>query len=363
MSKPLIASIAKLAYEKALKPLLFKFDPEKVHNRALKLGVRLGNSAIATKITTKLLGKRYLNLNRVVDGIHYTSPIGLAAGFDKNAELLEVLPSIGFGFMEVGSVTQRSYAGNTGKRLVRAPGEKGIFVNYGLKSEGASVVSERLQVYRRKHPKSSFPIGVSIAPTNDGRCSTIKAMIEEYVWGMEHFKTAADYLTLNLSCPNTACGQPFLEAKNLKRLLDALPQVGIPVYLKFSPDSDDALLIELLSEASNQPIVSGVVLSNLTKDRSKLHNPERYSDIQGGLSGKVLFPTTLKRIREIKATFGDRFTLIACGGITTATEVLELERAGANLVQVVTAIIYGGPSTVALINAELSRLHALGNNF
>ncbi len=359
MRKPLLARITKLGYTGLLKPIFFKLDPEKVHERALHSGVSLGNNETARKLVSKVFGKRYPSLRRTVDGVKYPSPIGLAAGFDKNGELLNILPSIGFGFMEVGSVTKRSYLGNTGKRLVRAPHEKGIFVNYGLKSEGAESVAERLSQYRKQELSEPFPVGVSVAPTNDGRCTDPTLMVEEYVWGVKHFEKLANYLTLNLSCPNTSCGQPFLEAKNLRMLLDALPEVSIPLYLKLSPDKDDSHIVELLSIASDYPVVKGVVLSNLTKDRTKLKDAEKYTNVQGGLSGKTLFPRTLSLITHIKKQFGDRFTLIACGGITTAAEIYELEKVGADLVQLVTAIIYNGPSSITLISADLDQLYRL----
>lgn len=359
MHRPLLASITKWGYTGILKPIFFKLDPEKVHERALHSGVSLGRNQTARKLITKALGKRYTSLRRTVDGVRYPSPIGLAAGFDKNGELMDILPSIGFGFMEVGSVTKRSYLGNTGKRLVRAPHVKGIFVNYGLKSEGAESVATRLANYRKQEPTEPFPVGVSVAPTNDGRCTDPSLMVEEYVWGVKHFEELADYITLNLSCPNTSCGQPFLEASNLRMLLDSLPAVSIPLYLKLSPDKQDDRIIELLTIAADYPTVKGVVLGNLTKDRTKLKDAERYANVQGGLSGKTLYPRTLSLITSIREKFGDRFTLIACGGISSAAEVYELEKAGASLVQLITSIIYNGPSSIALMSADLDSLYRL----
>lgn len=355
MALPSLAKLAQLGYRSVVKPILFRIDPERVHDRMLTVGKALGRTHLSSGFSP-LLAKKYPLLQRNVAGLSFTSPIGLAAGFDKNADLLQVLPNLGFGFAEIGSVTKRAYAGNTGKRLTRAPELGGIFVNYGLKSAGAATVRQR--ILDSYSPESSFQVGVSIAPTNDGQASTIPAMVEEYVWGIEYFKECADYLTLNLSCPNTSCGQPFLQPEHLHTLLDSLPKGSLPpIFVKLSPDLTTKERYTLLDILSTAKQVRGIVLSNLTKKRESLPNSTHYTNIPGGLSGKRLFPGTLQAVAEVKQRYGDRFAVIACGGIQTADDAYAVLSAGADLIQIATGLIFNGPTSIAVLNQELAELY------
>jgi len=258
------------------------------------------------------------------------------------------MPTVGFGFEEVGSITGLECAGNPKPRLWRHIDKQSLRVYYGLKNDGAEVIAKRL-----KNKKFKFPIGISIAKTNCAETVDTAAAIADYKKAMLAFDDIGDYLTINISCPNTFGGQPFTDPVRFEALLKGL-LTSIdhkPVFIKLSPDLSKNELLKLLDIAERYT-VDGVICSNLTKE---------HSEGQGGLSGKVVAEKSLKIIKIIRKYYGDRFVIVAVGGIFNADDAYRAIKAGASLIQLITGMIFGGPQTISEINVGLvERLKADG---
>ena len=344
-------------YRTFLKPFLFRKDPEIVHDNMLALGERLGRSSSARFLISKTL--RYENevLRQRLCGIDFANPVGLAAGFDKNGKLTDILPCVGFGFEEIGSVTYEPCAGNPKPRLGRLPKSRGIVVHYGLPNEGAGHVLENLS-----GRKFIFPLGISIAKTNSPKTADKNAGIADYAGG---FALAAqskvgDYITLNISCPNAYGGEPFTNARDLEDLLATLSRIQNkkPVFIKLPADISESECGELLSVCKKYSM-SGIIVSNLTKDRLSPavdQNEIRASLPNGGISGKPTFEKSNKLIGFACEYFKNDFVIVGCGGIFSAEDAYQKIRLGASLVQLITGMIFEGPQLIAEINRGLVRM-------
>ncbi|MBU6389149.1 quinone-dependent dihydroorotate dehydrogenase, partial [Patescibacteria group bacterium] len=244
-------SIEHAAYTRLLKPYFFRRDPELVHNRMLQLGERLGKGVVGRAVTAGMFRYSHPSLEQTVRGIRFANPIGLAAGFDKNARLLDILPMVGFGFVEVGSITARPYAGNPAPRLYRLPVSRSLVVNYGLMNDGSEMIARRLA--GRQY---SVPVGISLAPTNDDGTAEFRAAIDDYLVSYQRFAKIGDYTTLNLSCPNTCHDQPFTAADRLDELLTELDKIDCskPIFLKISPDLPMERVRQLIKTARNRKV-------------------------------------------------------------------------------------------------------------
>jgi len=330
-------------YEKLVKPILFKKDPEEVHNNFLKLGEVLGSFFVSRKLIESLYLYKNKKLNIEIKGINFENPIGLSAGFDKNGVLTDIIPSVGFGFMEIGSVTAKECLGNPRPRLFRVPEHEGIIVNYGLCNDGAEVIFNRL-----KDKKFRFPIGISIAKTND---ASIKgdASVEEYFKAYEIMKGIGDYITINISCPNVGDGRSFEDTKLLEKLLKKIGEKHKSLFLKISPDISKKNLDKII-ELNKKYNLDGFVVSNLTKDKKLIKKNI------GGLSGKLTKKKADELIKYVyKKTKGKKI-IIGVGGIFTAEDAYRKIRNGASLVQLITGMIYKGPGVIKEINKGLVKL-------
>lgn len=340
-------------YKAVLRPIFFLQDPEKIHDRFVWLGRTAGNFKIMRNILAMLYKYEHPLLVQEIDGVTYQNPVGLAAGFDKDCQLMYALPSMGFGFEEVGSITAEAYKGNPGKRLKRLPADESIIVYYGLKNRGALTLRKKL-----KGP-FEFPVGVSVAKTNKKHDSE-EAKLADWMLGLKRMKEYGDYITINLSCPNTYdtnnyC-QPNLLAILLKRIKKEKITFNRPVYLKITADLKVPQVDEIISLADDAGFVSGFIVSNLVKDRStvKLNSPkEMYEPYKGGLSGKVVFPKAVELVKHFYKQGGDRYTIIGCGGIFTAEDAWEYIKNGASLLQLITGMIYEGPGAMKAINSGI----------
>jgi dihydroorotate dehydrogenase len=344
------------SYQKIARPILFTFNPEKVHNFFINTGRIYGDLPGIRALLGGILAQKHLSNQVKIFGRTISSPVMLSAGFDKNADLVKILPSLGFGGAEIGTVTLRPYEGNREVRLTRVPQVKGILVNFGLYSHGAEKVLKR---FRDRVQKPDFLWGLSIAPTNDKQSSSnINKLVEEY---LELFPLASactpDYITLNISCPNTKNGQPFLQSDNLYLLLSALDKIKpkVPVAIKLLPDLTEQEFERILAVAKPFSWLKGIICGNLTKQFDRKLLPVSAKKRPGGLSGPNLFTPMIERIKLGKAKTGDRFTWIACGGISSAKDVEQALEVGATAVQMITAMIYQGPSAIAKINYELAK--------
>ncbi len=337
-------------YQKIIKPYFFKQDPEKVHNNITRLGKLLGKHSITRAIIRAQFYFEHPSLQTTVAGITFKNPLGLAAGFDKNAQLYDILPEIGFGFTELGSITGEPCAGNPQPRLFRVPQEKSIIVNYGLMNNGCEEISQRL-----KDKKFQIPIGLSVAKTNDPKLDTI-AGVKDYIKAYRHMHPLGTYTTINVSCPNTFDGQTFGHPQNLKLLLNALSkeQHNKPIFIKIKPDFNHAQLLEIIDIVDSHDWITGFIISNLTTNREGLKTTKQQLDalsIKGGLSGLPTQQRSLEAIRFVHQH--SKKIIIGCGGIFTGKDAIDKIKAGASLLQLVTAMIYEGPGVVAKIKREM----------
>jgi dihydroorotate dehydrogenase len=342
-------------YKYFLKPFLFLMDPEFVHDLFLNFGKILGRYSILRWKTRVWLGFSDKSLEQNVAGINFKNPIGLAAGFDKNAEILAVLSSVGFGFAEVGSVTGLPCLGNPTPRLWRLKKSNGLVVYYGLKNNGCEEISKRLQK-EITAKKFQIPFGVSVAMTNRPENLDIETAISDYEKAFKSFLNIGDYITVNISCPNTSGGMPFLEPANLDKLffkLDAV-QTNKPIFVKMSPDKTFAE-VDAILEILKKHRVSGIICSNLTKKPQNTLIFDKNLPNVGGISGKPVQDLADDLLSYIYKKEGQRFILVGCGGVFSAEDAYKKIRKGATLVQLITGMIFEGPQLISEINLGLTK--------
>lgn len=344
-----------MLYEKLLKPLLFHLDPETAHNYAVSLGEFCGRYSPSRAALDLIYGYHGQDASVRVDGLDYHTPILLSAGFDYNARLVNILPSLGFGGVEVGSVTAQPCAGNPIPRLTRLPRSGSIVVNKGLKNDGVDRIIARLA---SRAPTPGFVVGVSIARTNIAATAvSVEAGIADYLESFTKLNRAAvgDYYTINISCPNAHGGETFAQPERLERLLTALESVACakPIYVKMPINLGWEEFNQLL-RVLDRHRVNGVVIGNLNKDYSVLrnHRDEAPAEYRGGLSGRPCFLPSNQLIRRTRAEYGRRFTIIGSGGIFSPADALVKIAAGADLVQLITGMIYRGPGLIKRIAAS-----------
>lgn len=335
-----------------IRAILFRFDAEKVHDIATVFG-----RAIAATPLRRVLKAVYTYshpaLRTKVAGITFENPIGLGAGFDKNAFLIDVISSLGFGHEEVGSITYEASAGNPKPRLWRLPKDKSIVVNYGLANEGADIVKYRL---KRSY---DIPIGVSVARTN--KPMTEEESIKDYVCGFEILHSCGDYTAINVSCPNVANRQPFCHPNKLSKLLKEINRCRIlekPIFLKLKPDMSKKDIDGVLQVVEEYNWISGFILTNLSESRKGLKSSD--DDLAkvgaGSLSGLPIQKGSDAMIKYIYKKTKGKYVLIGLGGVFTAEDAYRKIRNGASLVQLITGLIYEGPGVVKQINKGLVKL-------
>lgn len=354
-------------YAKIFKPLAFRQDPEDVHDKILKIGKILGSNFI-TRFAVKIAFS-YSNpvLEQNILGINFKNPVGLSAGFDKNAELTQIIPSVGFGFMEVGSITGEYCEGNPKPRLWRMPKSKSLVVWYGLKNDGCEAISKRLASQAERsgliNKKFKIPAGISVAKTNSPETVDVLKGIADYIKSAKTFYDAGigDYFTINISCPNAFGGQPFTDPNSLELLLTEFDKLQIkkPVFLKLPPDLSFETVDKII-EVMKEHDIQGFICANLTKKRD---NPkiikedlEGIPEGVGGISGKPAEETANNLISYIYKKTGGKYVIIGCGGIFNAEDAYKKIKAGANLLQMITGMVFLGPQVISEINRGLAEL-------
>ena len=333
-------AIIRWKYVHLLKPVFFKMDPEFVHDNFTFIGRLLGSNPITRGISRFCFGYSNPMLKQHILGISFKNPIGLSAGFDKDALLTSIIPCTGFGYEEIGSVTGEPCEGNPKPRLWRHPDKKALRVYYGLKNDGAVRIAKRLH---GKH--FAFPIGISIAKTNCEETCTTEGGIADYVKAFKEFLHIGDYFTINISCPNAFGGQPFTDPQKLEALLGALDLIPNkkPVFLKLSPDLTNPEVDNIL-EVAKKHRVDGFICTNLTK---------KHHLGVGGISGKAVEELSNEQLKYVYQKTQGKFVLIGCGGIFTAEDAYKKIKAGASLLQLITGMIYEGPQSISEINRGL----------
>lgn len=345
--------IIKKSYKSILKPILFRFDPEDVHNLFLKVGHLLGRFSLTRKITSTLFEYNNPILSQNVKGLEFKSPIGLSAGFDKNASLVDILPSVGFGFMELGSVTLNPYQGNPKPRLYRLKKSKALVVYFGLMNFGVKKFVEKLRTYK----KENTIVGISVAKTNCQETCDEDRGIEDYYECLKYLveTDSGDYYTINISCPNTFGGEPFTTRDKLDKLLDKLYtlQITKPVFIKLPINLKIEEFDQLLQSCVNHK-VTGVVIGNLTKDRSSLIYDPIPEEVKGGISGLPTQQLSNELISYSYKNYGDKLVIIGVGGIFDAKDAYEKIQRGATLLQMITGMVFEGPQVIGEINRGIA---------
>lgn len=339
------------------RPVLFRFDAERVHEFAVR---RLESWSRKPRVL-KALRSRYLHeeprLSQELWGMRFPNPLGIAAGFDKNARLVNVLPHLGFGFVEVGTVTSEPQSGNPKPRMWRLPKDRGLVNKLGFNNDGADAVAARLA----KAGAPLVPIGVNIGKAR--RVANNEAA-QDYVRTFEKLQPYAGYVVVNVSSPNTPGLRDLQSPESIEEILRALKQKNAemaraqggkprPILVKVSPDllpkELEALVGVVLSER-----IDGIIATNTTTSRAGLQTPKPPQE--GGLSGAPLRERSTRLIKEVHKLTEGRVPIVGVGGVFTAEHAWEKLQAGANLVQLYTGFVYGGPGTARSINEDLSEL-------
>lgn len=341
-------------YRRGLKPILFLFDPERVHDFFLWVGSGLGRGRVGRFILRRLFYYKNARLRRSFAGLELGNPVGLAAGFDKDGRLVAAMQELGFGHVEVGTVTNLPYVGNKPPRLYRLKKSSGIVVNYGLKGEGVDKVILNL----KKHRDIVIPVGVSIGFSNVPVIDSVEAAIEDTFECLRKLVIArvGDFYTVNISCPNTALGEVFAEPDSLRRLFERLFELKFdaPVFVKMSINLTREKYFELLKVILEFPRLKAVIIGNL---QGNFQDPAVCDEIPAGLKGKISGKPTevasTELIRVTREVVGERLGIIGCGGVFGAGDAERKFAAGADVLQLATGLIFRGPQVVGEILKSL----------
>ena len=341
-------------YKLIIRPFLFLFDPEKVHYFTFSLIRILCKIPFISSIFRNLYQVNDKKLERNLFGLHFTNPVGLAAGFDKNAVLYNELANFGFGFIEIGTVTPKGQEGNPKKRLFRLKDDQGIINRMGFNNDGVEAAIVNL-----KKNKHKVIIGGNIGKNTETKS---KDYTQDYLEVFRELHPFVDYFVLNVSCPNVDSHVKLNDKEYLLELITAcqrqnnLFQIKKPILLKIAPDLNNAQLDEII-DLVNETQIDGVIASNTSTTREQLKASEkRLKEIgNGGVSGRPIKNQSTAVIKYLADTSNKSFPIIGVGGIHSAEDALEKLAAGADLVQVYTGFIYEGPSLIKQINKALLR--------
>ncbi|WP_313432809.1 quinone-dependent dihydroorotate dehydrogenase [Siminovitchia terrae] len=339
-----------------IKKFLFKMDPEEMHHRtvsALKLADKAGGKALLRSMYQ--VDDESLAID--VCGIRFPNPVGLAAGYDKNAEVYHALSAMGFGFVEVGTITPVAQSGNEKPRLFRLVEDSAVINRMGFNNDGAEAVKRNLHYYET----AGVPIGINIGknkvtPNDEASSDYEKCLDILYSYG--------HYFVINISSPNTPNLRDLQEIESLKQLISSIQRKKAelesngaakkPIFLKVAPDMTDEHMRDVVHAAVDEGL-SGIIATNTTLSRKGLAS-KAYVEEAGGLSGLPLKERSTAWIKEIYEEIGDQVPIIGVGGIFNGEDAYEKILAGASLIQVYTGMIYEGPGIVKSINTRLLEL-------
>jgi dihydroorotate dehydrogenase len=334
-------------YRLLIRPILFKFDPERVHYFTFSLIRFLHKIPFVGTLINAYYEVKSPKLEREVFGLKFKNPVGLAAGFDKDAKLYNELSNFGFGFIEIGTLTPKPQVGNPKKRLFRLQEDSAIINRMGFNNGGVEDAIIRLK--KNKTVLIGGNIGKNKTTPND-------EAVNDYVICFEALFDYVDYFVVNVSSPNTPNLRELQEKEPLKALLNTLQNLNLkkskpkPILLKIAPDLTNEQLLDII-EIVNETKIAGVIASNTTVSRDGLESANK-SEI-GGLSGKPLTNRSTEVIRFLSEKSNKSFPIIGVGGIHSAKDALEKLDAGASLVQLYTGFIYEGPKLIKKINKAL----------
>ncbi len=337
-----------------IKPIFFKFDPENVHHFVVKrLKWFYNYFPFGKNILRESFDFHVKGLEKEVFGIKFKNPVGLAAGFDKNGEYIEALSALGFGFIEVGTVTPLPQPGNEKPRMFRLKEDSAIINRMGFNNKGVDVLKERLRLLKDKEP--SIVIGGNIGKNKN---TPNEEAVSDYIKCFDALFDVVDYFVVNVSSPNTPGLRALQEKEPLKELLNTLQQrnlkneISRPILLKIAPDLTNEQLDDIV-EIVQETKIAGVIATNTTIDKSSLITTELVKNEMGGLSGKPLTQRSTEVIRYLSQKSNQSFPIIGVGGIHSPQDAKDKINAGASLVQLYTGFIYEGPELVKRICKSL----------
>ena len=339
-------------YKTIIRPIFFLFDPEKIHYFTFSLVKFLSKIPLVPNIFRSLYQVNDKKLERNLFGLTFKNPVGLAAGFDKNAVLYNELANFGFGFIEIGTVTPKGQAGNPKKRLFRLKDDQGIINRMGFNNQGLAIAIEQL-----KKNKGKVIIGGNIGKNTQTLPENYTADYLECFKGLHPY---VDYFVLNVSCPNVGSHAKLNDKEYLVELIKACQELNNkeekqkPILLKIAPDLNNRQLDEII-ELVAETKIDGVIASNTSTTRDNLKaSPERLKEIgNGGVSGQPIKNQSTNVIKYLADNSNKSFPIIGVGGIHSEKDALDKINAGADLVQIYTGFIYEGPSLVKRINKAI----------
>jgi dihydroorotate dehydrogenase len=351
-------------YKRLIKPVFFLFPPETIHHvvfTAIKFAFKI---PLLWRVIKKYFSVNDLTLRRTVFGIDFPNPVGLAAGFDKDAKLFDELSCFGFGFIEIGTVTPLAQQGNPKPRMFRLPEDDALINRMGFNNQGASKAAFHL-----KKRKANIIIGGNIGKNKN---TPNEKAIDDYEKCFRELYDVVDYFVVNVSSPNTPGLRELQEREPLKKILLRLREISIelnrqsaagsgqsvarakPILLKIAPDLTDSQLDDIV-EIILETQLDGVVATNTTISREGLRTPNLELEVlgAGGLSGKPLAKRSTEVIKYLHGKSQGKFSIIGVGGIHSPQDAIEKINAGASLVQIYTGFVYEGPGLVRQINKAL----------
>ena len=341
-------------YKLFVRPLLFSLDPEWVHYLTLNALRLINKIPLTSWLLRKIYSYENPSLEKELFGIKFKNPVGLAAGFDKNGKYISELSNLGFGFIEIGTITPRPQPGNPKKRLFRVYNDLAIINRLGINNDGSHICAERL-----KKNKSEIIIGGNIGKNSSTSNENADA---DYIQNFETLHQYVDYFVLNVSCPNVSNFTKLQDVEFLKKLIPQLKKINStkpkkkPILIKISPDLNQDQLDETIDLIMSENL-DGIIATNTTTSRDNLKTNK--SEIQeignGGLSGEPLKNKSTEVIRYISKKTNSKLPIIGVGGIMNPKDAIDKLKAGADLVQIYTGFIYSGPSIVKKINKLISK--------
>ena len=340
-----------------IRPLLFKIDPEKAHHLITGNLKLLGSFPGGAALCRALWDIEDARLEKEVFGLRFKNPVGLAAGFDKNGELIAEMAAIGFGFIELGTVTPLPQPGNPKPRMFRLPTDSGLINRMGFNNDGVDALAEKIATFRKNAigTQRGLIIGGNIGKN---KITPNEDAVNDYTKCFDRLTDVVDYFVVNVSSPNTPGLRQLQEKEPLTRLLDTLQQRNIkntvprPILLKIAPDLTNTQLDDIV-EIVTQTGIAGIIATNTTINRDGLISAPGLIAEAGGLSGKPLTKRSTEVVRYLAEKSKVAFQIIGVGGIHSPEDAIEKLDAGAALVQLYTGFIYEGPGLIGRINKRI----------
>ncbi len=354
-----------VAYQYGARPLLFSLDPEAAHHLAIAVCHRISDSPMLKAIAKSTFYYSDTRLSQTLWNLKFENPVGLAAGFDKNAEAIGAWENLGFGFAEVGTITAQAQGGNPQPRLFRLPSDRAILNRMGFNNRGAAATADDLRDYLQSH-KLNIPLGINLGKS---KITAIAAAKFDYAESLRSLYEFGDYFVVNVSSPNTPNLRDLQATDQLCGILAELQPINKlnkPILVKIAPDLNDTDIIEIV-KASQAFDVAGIIATNTTMSRQNLMtthlqitgNP--VTEESGGISGQPLRDRSIQVISLIWQTTQGRLPIIGVGGIFSAEDAWQKIIAGASIVQIYTGLIYEGPMMVKqILQGLVAKLEAHG---